>query len=322
MRDSAAIERGVDGLHHRHAVRGVHFLREAASAEEIGYKALAVNLSDVAAMGARPVATMLSIAVPPDCGKDWAFGFVDGFRNLSRQYDVALIGGDTVGSSHGITINVVAIGKIDNRCIKRRRDAKAGDVIVVNDFLGDSAAGLADVLGGRYHTPEARIHHHPVPQIDEGIWLGGRTEVHAMMDISDGLFSDLPHILELSHTGACVQIDRIPTRRTIEQAVCGGEDYKLLFTADADRFESLAADYKVRFGSELHPVGRITSETGKAALDERRKRNRTRFYSFQALLTIRPERAGSAISGKSSLHRTTKADIAMSAFIAIRTIRL
>lgn len=242
---------------------GVHFLREAASAEEIGYKALAVNLSDVAAMGARPVATMLSIAVPPDCGKDWAFGFVDGFRNLSRQYDVALIGGDTVGSSHGITINVVAIGKIDNRCIKRRRDAKAGDVIVVNDFLGDSAAGLADVLGGRYHTPEARIHHHPVPQIDEGIWLGGRTEVHAMMDISDGLFSDLPHILELSHTGACVQIDRIPTRRTIEQAVCGGEDYKLLFTADADRFESLAADYKARFGSELYPVGRITSETGK-----------------------------------------------------------
>ena len=242
---------------------GVHFLRRAASAGEIGYKALAVNLSDVAAMGAKPVASMLSIAIPADCDRNWAFGFIDGYRELSRKYDVALIGGDTVGSSHGITVNVVAIGRVENGCIKRRRDAQEGDVIAVNGFLGDSAAGLADVLAGKYDTPSARLHHRPVAQIDEGIWLGQSEQVHAMMDISDGLFSDLPRILELSGLGARVSLDKIPTGRTIEQAVCGGEDYKLLFTAASDGFEALAGEYEKRFGAPLYPIGRMTSETGK-----------------------------------------------------------
>ena len=260
---------------------GVHFLREAASAAEIGYKALAVNLSDVAAMGARPVASMLSIAVPPDCGKDWACGFLDGYRALSQQHDVQLIGGDTVGSKHGITINVVAIGRIRNECIKRRGSAQEGDVIAVNGFIGDSAAGLADVLAGRYDTPMARLHHHPLPQIEEGIWLGSRPEVHAMMDISDGLYSDLPHILERSNAGAVVSLDKIPTRQTTRQAVCGGEDYKLLFTVAEECYESLSANYKARFGSPLYSVGRITAEAEKLRWTDGDKEVRPDFVSFK-----------------------------------------
>lgn len=238
---------------------GVHFMRDAASASEIGYKSLAVNLSDVAAMGARPVASMLSVSVPQECSGAWIRDFMDGYKRLSAEFGVALIGGDTVGSSGPVTVNVVAIGRIKSRNIKRRNAAKHGDIIAVNGTLGDSAAGLADVLAGRYDTPLARLHHHPVPQVNEGMWLSGRGEVHAMMDISDGIISDLPHILEASGLGADIHTDKIPTVHALSTALAGGEDYKLLFTASAGRFENLAADYKAHFGSRLYPIGHITS---------------------------------------------------------------
>ncbi len=242
---------------------GVHFLRRAASAAQIGYKSLAVNLSDVAAMGAAPVATLLSVAIPKDCDRSWACGFVDGYRRLSDWYGVELIGGDTVGSAEGITVNVVAIGRVKNENIKRRSGAVPGDLIAVNGLLGDSAAGLADVLAGRFDTPLARLHHHPVAQVREGIWLGRMSQVHAMMDISDGIYSDLPRIMERSGVGAQVHLDKIPTRRTIGQAVSGGEDYKLLFTVGQARFEELASDYLRCFGSALHVIGRITGDAGQ-----------------------------------------------------------
>jgi len=259
----------------------VHFLRRAASAAQIGYKSLAVNLSDVAAMGAAPLASMLSISVPKECGRSWACGFVDGYRRLSRWYGVELIGGDTVGSADRITVNVVAIGRVANRNIKRRSGARPGDLIAVNGFLGDSAAGLADVLAGRFDTPLARLHHHPVAQVREGIWLGRQPQVSAMMDISDGICSDLPRIMERSGVGAQVHLDKIPTCRTIGQAVSGGEDYKLLFTAGEADFERLASDYRSEFGSGLHVIGRITEQRGLLEWFDGRKPVNPVFESFR-----------------------------------------
>ena len=243
---------------------GVHFLRSATTARELGSKSLAVNLSDVAAMGVRPVATLLSIALPRDAAGSWALEFMEGYRALSARYGTPLVGGDTTRSESGITINVTAIGRGAADRLKRRRDALAGDTVFVAGELGASGTGLQDILAGRPDTPLAAVHRNPQPQVDEGIWLGGRAEVHAMMDLSDGLASDLGHILELSHTGAEIDLERIPVAAgsDLRTAACGGEDYKLLFTAAPERAERLAAEFQAQFGTPLHPIGRITPDGG------------------------------------------------------------
>ena len=243
---------------------GVHFLRRATSARELGGKALAVNLSDVAAMGARPVATLLSIALPADAAGAWAEEFMEGYRALSARHGVALVGGDTTRSEGGITVNVTAIGRCADRCIKRRSAARAGDVVFVGGELGASGAGLRDLLAGRCDTPLAAMHRNPQPQVDEGVWLGRREEVHAMMDLSDGLASDLGHILALSGVGAAIDTERIPVAAgaDLRTAACGGEDYKLLLTAAAAEADRLSAAFRDRFGAPLYPIGRIEAEGG------------------------------------------------------------
>ena len=239
---------------------GVHFLRAATSARELGGKSLAVNLSDVAAMGGRPVATLLSLSLPADTADAWAAEFMEGYREISERFGVALVGGDTTRSESGIVINVTAIGRAETSHIKRRSDARAGDTIFVSGELGASGAGLADLLAGRYDTPLAAIHRNPQPQVAEGLWLGTRPEVHAMMDLSDGLASDIRHLLERSHCGAELDTERIPAAAgaDLRLAACGGEDYKLLFTADTAAADRLATDFENRFGAPLHPIGRIT----------------------------------------------------------------
>lgn len=239
---------------------GVHFLRAATSARELGRKSLAVNLSDVAAMGGRPVATLLSLSLPDDATGDWADEFMKGYHESSEKFGVALVGGDTTRSESGIVINVTVFGRAATSHIKRRSDARAGDTIFVTGELGASGAGLADLLAGRYDTPAAVIHRNPQPAVAEGIWLGARPEVHAMMDLSDGLASDIRHILERSHCGAAIDTERIPVAAGADTrlAACGGEDYKLLFTAATAAANELERDFLKKFGVPLYPVGRIT----------------------------------------------------------------
>ena len=243
----------------------VHFLRASSSAYEIGAKSLAVNLSDVAAMGAEPVASLLSLSLPADACGEWAGEFMRGYHALSEQWGVALAGGDTTSSKTGITISITAIGRVRNEHIKRRSAAVAGDVVMVCGELGASAAGLRDILDGDTDTPFAIVHRNPVPQIEEGRWLGAHKEVHAMMDLSDGLASDLRHILKASHTGAEIETANIPYATDTATAVCGGEDYKLLFTVAAASAESLQREFALRFGYAPSVVGRIrpVSEYGE-----------------------------------------------------------
>ena len=231
---------------------GVHFLRTATSARELGRKSLAVNLSDVASMGARPIATLLSLSLPDDATGAWAEEFMQGYRELSQEFGVTLAGGDTTRSAAGITINVTAIGRAADTHIKRRSGARPGDVIFTAGALGASGAGLRDILAGRYDTPAAAIHRNPRPQVAEGLWLGRRHEVHAMMDISDGLSSELLHICSQSDTGCRVYEERIPidyqTAVMAEElnmnvttcALNGGEDYELLFTVPLTDHEKVS----------------------------------------------------------------------------------
>lgn len=236
---------------------GVHFLRHAASPYEIGVKSLMVNLSDIAAMGGKPVATLLSLGVTADAAGEWVQEFMRGYRDVSERFGVALIGGDTTLAEERISVNVTAIGRIQTHNIKRRSDALAGDIVMVGGRLGASAAGLRDILAGNLSTSEAVAHRNPQAQVAEGQWLGGQECVHAMMDISDGTASDLVHILEASGVGAEVETDLVPTDTTLENALCGGEDYKLLFTVAPEHADDLAERFRREFGSEIYPIGRI-----------------------------------------------------------------
>lgn len=238
----------------------VHFLRDASSAEEVGRKSLMVNLSDVAAMGARPVATLLSIALPETAQGEWAEGFMRGYHEASSEAGVALVGGDTTASRDRIAINVVAIGRVSKECIKRRSAAKVGDIIAVTGKLGASSKGLVDMMFGDLNTAAARHHRIAQARIAEGEWLGRRSEVHAMMDISDGIASDIKHIMELSAVGAEIELDKIPTDYDIRYATTGGEDYELLLTADAERFESLKREFEEATNTTLTAIGRVTAE--------------------------------------------------------------
>lgn len=238
-------------------VEEVHFLRSATDPYRLGRKSLAVNLSDVAAMGATPFASFLSIALPRNVTAEWTEQFMEGYRSLSGEFGVALLGGDTTSAPEHIAINVVAVGRADNRKIKYRYTAKEKDIIYVTGYLGDSAQGLIDIRNGAGGSAFARVHLDPAPCVREGIWLGEQPEVHAMMDLSDGLASDLRHILKASGVAAEVLLDKIPTKVGVKLAVSGGEDYQLLLTVAANSAPKIAAAFTAQFGRPLYEIGKI-----------------------------------------------------------------
>ena len=248
-------------------VEDIHFLRGASTAEEVGEKSLMVNISDVAAMGATPIATLLSIALPESAQGEWAEGFMRGYYEASKRENVALVGGDTTASRDRISINVVAIGRAPMTNIKRRSAAKVGDVIAVTGKLGISSKGLVDIMFGDLHTSAAKAHRRGHARTTEGAWLGGRNEVHAMMDISDGIASDIKHIMELSNVGATIELSHIPTDYDIRYATTGGEDYELLLTVEAAEFEAVARALMEATGTTLTAIGTITAKKELTWLD-------------------------------------------------------
>ena len=241
---------------------GIHFLTDKSTAYQIGYKSLMVNISDVAAMGATPVATLLSLALPEDKFGEWAGEFMRGYHKASKKYGVKLVGGDTTKSELGVCISVTAIGRAPLSNIKRRKSAKVGDVIMVTGELGASAVGLRDVLAGKSSTRNAKIHLMPEAQVCEGEWLGVQDAVHAMCDISDGVASDLQHILDESKKSAVVTELPIAKGATWEDAFGGGEDYRLLLTVDKRKANDLAKRFELEFGRPIYKIGRIIKPNG------------------------------------------------------------
>lgn len=239
-------------------VEDVHFLRGASTPEEVGYKSLMVNLSDVAAMGATPTAVLLSLSLSEAAQGDWVDGFMRGFYEGCSKYGVALVGGDTTSSRDRIVINVVAIGRAPKANIKRRSAAKVGDLICVTGRLGASSKGLVDIMFGDLNTPAARIHRRAQARIAEGAFLGEFEAVHAMMDVSDGIASDIKHIMEQSGVGAEIYLDVVPTDYDIRYATTGGEDYELLLTVDPRHFVEVAETLRTKTETPLTAIGRIT----------------------------------------------------------------
>ena len=279
--DCAVIERGDEAwlLSTDLLVEGVHFRRDWSSAEDIGHKALAVNLSDIAACGGQAAHVFLSMALPQDTELSWIQSFARSFLNLAKATGVTLIGGDTARSPRDLFFNVAVWGSAQRNSVKLRSHAKAGDVLCTTATLGDAGAGLRILQQGLpINTPErealCQAHRRPRAAIEEGLWLGQRPEVRGMMDLSDGLASDLDRLTEASGTRAMVQTgDLVPSPalqkfcssekiNPLELMIGGGEDHSLLSSVDASAYPRLAQDFLVRFGRPLQKIGQLSNDVG------------------------------------------------------------
>jgi thiamine-monophosphate kinase len=268
-------------------IEDVHFRRRYAEPADIGWKALAVNLSDIASKGGRSRWALVAIACPADTSADEIDAFYEGMLALAREHGVAVVGGDTSSSPHGWFVNVSLLGEALRPVL--RSTARPGDVVAVTGTLGRAAAGLA-VLE-RDHAPAGvdadtlaemtAAHLRPRPRAAEGAWLGAADGVTAMMDLSDGLAIDLPRLCRESAVGATVEAERLPiaagTRRVASAlgadarawATGGGEDYELLFTCAVPVFEPLAAGLLNATGTPVTRVGTIEGGGAVRFVDER-----------------------------------------------------
>ena len=261
-------------------VAGVHFLPDDPP-ESIGAKILAVNLSDLAAMGAAPLGYTLALALPADLGDDWLAAFAAGLGRKQETGQIALFGGDTVSTPGPLSLTVTAFGSVAIGAALRRAGAAAGDLICVSGSLGDAALGLhllrhggeeagnadAAYLIGRYRDPS--------PRNELGQRLCGMA--HACADISDGLFADLGHICEGSGLGAEVGLPALPRsdafRRCVQAMalrehdfIAAGDDYELLFTLPPSR-QGVLRDLARQTGVPITVIGRMTAEKGIRAMD-------------------------------------------------------
>ena len=249
---------------------GVHFPPETAPAD-IGWKALAVNLSDIAAMGALPAWCTLSLSLP-DADAGFVDGFLDGFLALAEQHGIALVGGDTTRGP--LSICVTAHGVIEPGTALRRDGARVGDEIWVSGTLGDAAAALSHWQAGGVIDPDLRTRlDRPTPRVALGRALRGIAT--SCIDVSDGLLADLGHVGHASGVGAQVDVDALPAsqalRACFDAAACrllqatGGDDYELCFTAPAALRASVIEAASAH--APVARIGRIVAGNGVSALD-------------------------------------------------------
>lgn len=266
--DDGAVLRPAPGLEQVQVidtlVEGVHFPVDA-NAEDIGYRVVAVNLSDIAAMGARPRWMTLALTLPPRDAR-WLDGFASGLFDAAGEFDVALVGGDTT-SGEAVVATVHITGEVEAGKALLRSGARVGDTLFVTGTLGDAAAGLEllgrgerdNFLSNRFLRPRARI--------EIGYQLAGRAS--AAIDVSDGLVGDLKKLLDASGVGGELNIERVPLSDAMKShfgesdrtrfALTGGDDYELCFTAEPDIVEGIA---------DVTPIGRITREPGLTCLQD------------------------------------------------------
>jgi len=247
-------------------IENVHFRRDWHRPELVGRRCLTRGLSDIAAMGGEPLAAFLSLALASDVPQKWVNRFLMGLLDVAKEFKVPLAGGDTAQSAGGIQADIMVVGSVPRGKAVLRSGAKARDQIYVTGELGGSAAALARLAeskpvgaDSRYFRPRPR----PLARVAVGQWLRRRGVASAMIDLSDGLSTDLEHICEESHVGAEIEAEAIPRARVglgkkrvaLELALHGGDDYELLFT-------SAAAVPSVVAGVRVTRIGRTTKSAG------------------------------------------------------------
>ncbi len=241
-------------------IEGIHFTDQTLSPEALGWKAIAVNISDIAAMGGTPRTAFLSIGLKAESKASFLESFMAGFNALAEKTGIVLAGGDTVECPSLVLVTITLLGDCLPGSVVYRSGARVGDDVWVTGPLGNAAGGLFVLrnkqAGASYgYESLVRAHQKPVPRLDMGKALGESGLAHAMIDISDGISKDLGHICEQSGVGAVLQEASIPMsselielagarQKALQWALHGGEDYELLFTAstaDKEKVESLTA---------------------------------------------------------------------------------
>ena len=256
-------------------VAGQHFLLDTEPAD-VGWKALAVNLSDLAAMAAKPAWATLSLTLPK-ATEAWLEGFSSGFWSLAESYDLSLVGGDVTRGP--LVISIELMGLVSERAALRRSGARVGDRILITGTLGDAAAGLAILKGELKAEPAAADwlvgrHLRPAPRVSAGLALGAVAS--AAIDVSDGLAQDLGHVLRSSGVGAQLHHDRVPVSDALIQtvgrqparrlALTGGDDYELCFCCAPERLSRVNRAL-ARLGIAVTEVGAIEAAPGLRVVD-------------------------------------------------------
>ena len=256
-------------------IEQIHFIRKTITGFDLGHKSLAVNLSDIAAMGGVAREAFVSIGIPLKCPLNYIEAVYDGLKHLAAKFDVNILGGDTTRSENDLIINVVVHGIVARDKLLRRDAARPGDIIFTTGYLGDSKAGLHLILNNLpVDSSEMqalyRAHVLPEPHLLEGHFLANQPGIRAAIDISDGLSSDLGHIAEQSAVGAKIFVSEIPVSDSLkkfcgalgfdplEYALRGGEDYTLLCTAAPEKAEEIAQNFRNAFNRPLFSIGEAT----------------------------------------------------------------
>ncbi len=256
-------------------IEGIHFRRDWSDFYSIGWKAAAANLSDLAAMGADPTFTFVSLALPPDETVENVERLYDGLGDCLGRYGSRLAGGDTSRTLGGLALNITQMGTVPSGQALKRTGAKPGDTLLVTETLGSSAAGLAlleqngPVRAEKLSRALVQSHRRPQPRIVAGLALRNMGLMHCCMDLSDGLAADLPKLCAASGVGAQVNVSRLPVsddlaaaaselgRPPWEFALSGGEDYELLLSVAPADVEAVTAAL-AGAGTALTPIGEIT----------------------------------------------------------------
>jgi thiamine-monophosphate kinase len=256
-------------------IEDVDFRRDWIEPSQLGHKALAANLSDLAAMGAKPQFHLVALALPDGFGKRWIASLYSGMARLGARFGSILAGGDLSGSPSGIQITIAAFGSAKRRRAVLRSGGSAGDPLLVTGCLGKSAAGLKLLQQGIVHGRDRQerlalaAHRIPMPRCEVGEWLARNRFAACMMDLSDGLSADLPRLCRAGGTGAEIFGDRIPLFEPAKKWSCdplslalhGGEDFELLFSVSRSRLRAFQAAYPGTF-PPASIIGRLTGRHG------------------------------------------------------------
>ena len=256
-------------------VEGIHFNREFITAWQLGYKAIAVNFSDIAAMGGTPTNILISLAIPSDIDVDFMVQLYDGMKYLTKKFKANIIGGDTVASLQGLVVNVTVLGTVPLPLVKYRSGAKNGDLVVVTGDLGSSAAGL-EILLNKYEQEQYEIlvkkHLMPFPQLNYGEIIANYA--NSMNDISDGLASEANEISTASEVGIMLRENKMPVLKetkevakvfqkdVLDYVLFGGEDYQLVFTITPEKLNQLQGEL-----IDLTIVGEVCSSFNGVKLE-------------------------------------------------------
>jgi thiamine-monophosphate kinase len=265
-------------------VDGVHFDRRFVPPDAIGHRALAVNLSDLAAMGARPRAALLSMALPPSLELDSFDRMVDGFLALAARYGVALIGGNITHTSGPMVLDVTAIGNVHRRKMLTRAGARPGDDVYVTGTLGDAAVGLLRLQEDHSAADHADRYLRPDPRVRAGMLIGRNQGATSCMDLSDGLADGVRQIAQASSVGMTLDASTLPMgqdakswliragRDAIDVALRGGDDFELIFTARPRQAGRLRAVRRHLGDLPITKIGVVTRTPRLIVKDEQGER--------------------------------------------------